>query len=219
MKKIFLLLTLLGFSGAASAALLYNDRLTFESALSSSITDTYQDPAYSFINTDAEMSAVLGETQYTSTGFSDLNLVTGGAGGDMSYCSGCNGSFLLDFTSTSVGDSSGVFGVGFDVTSAQNVFGTYAYITFGNGTTENFLLPDANADTGDYFWGVTDELMISSIHFGLIDGGTNTNNSIQRMALDDLTIGGSASVPEPSTMFLFAIGLLGMAVSVKKRLV
>lgn len=218
MKYFFVIMTLALATSSVNATVLYNDRTTFDGMLGSSVTDDYENAAYDYINTDAAMSAVLGETVYQSTGFTDLNIVTDNTSGDNAYCSGCNGSFLLDFTSTSVGSASGVFGVGFDVHSSQNVFGTTAFVTFGDGSTVNYAL--AAASDMDYFWGITSELLISSIHFGLIDGGTNTDNSVQRMALDDLTIGNelgsSSSVPAPASVLLLGLGLLGLAANRKK---
>src|SRR5207248_5386743 len=49
------------------------------------------------------MSAVVGETEYTSTFYNDTNLVFHFPGStDAIYCSGCNGSYQLSFTTTSV---------------------------------------------------------------------------------------------------------------------
>ena len=50
------------------------------------------------------MDSVHGETSYASTGFSppNFNFVTGPADGDRGYCSGCNGSFRMTFTGTSL---------------------------------------------------------------------------------------------------------------------
>ena len=199
----------------AHAFTLFSDRMGFHNELGTFIVDDYSNPGYlagdridtptSDLHSDASMSAVIGETQYTTTGISNHNKITNQTTGEFVYCAGCNNSYLLDFTSTSVGDSSGVFGVGLDIFDGQNVFGTYAFVTFGNGSTENFLLPDVNA-----FWGITSDLSIASIHFGLEDGGTNTSNSVQRMAMDNLTIGSKAtSTPEPSA--LLGLGTLALA--------
>ena len=168
---------------------IYSDRAVFESQLVTSVIDDYNKNLYvNRFYSNAEMSAVLGETIYQSTSFS--NQVRGPG----YYCTGCNGSFLLDFMSTSVSDASGVFGVGLDIVSGENVFGTIAFVTFGDGSTMNYSIPDANPGTGDLFWGITDSLSISSIHFGLVDGGTNRDNSVQRMALDNLTIGSAVQI-------------------------
>ncbi|MFG6095133.1 PEP-CTERM sorting domain-containing protein [Leptothoe sp. ISB3NOV94-8A] len=226
-KKSLMALTgtaVMSFAVAESAVAftIFSDRPTFENQLETFIVDDYSDPGYAAgdifdiavfdIHSDANMSSIIGETQYTTTGGADDNFIPSQAS-DRYYCAGCNGSFLLDFTSTSVGDSSGVFGVGFDIEgTAEAVFGTFAFVTFGDGSTDNFFLPEFQ----DVFWGITSDLNISSIAFGLEDGGTNTDNDVQRMALDNLTIGSnptpSESVPEPATLLgLLAIGGLGLA--------
>lgn len=216
MKKYVIACAFALTATSVNATVLYNDRTIFEGTLGTSIVDDYENPAYAFNNTNAEMSAVLGETTYETTGFDNWNLVTNITGDDHAYCAGCNGSFLLDFNSTSVSETGGVYGVGFDVHSAESVRGSTAFVTFGDGTTENYTLADAS--DMDYFWGITSELLISTIHFGLVDGGVNTSGT-QRMSLDDLTIGneaGSNAVPAPASLLLLGIGLLGLAASRKK---
>ena len=193
----------------AQAAMIFNDRMAFESQLGTSVTDDYNDPTYNIATyTDTDMSDILGETRYETTGFSNLNIITENDG-EQVYCSGCNGSYLLDFTNTSVGTAAGVFGVGLDVWGEQNVLGTTAFVTFGDNSTANFAIPDVGS--GSEFWGITDSLLIRSIHFGLVDGGSNTSGS-QRMAMDNLTIGAAASVspvPVPAAVWLFATALAG----------
>lgn len=162
----------------ASAAnpVFYNDQTTFSGQLTASVIDTYSNPAYIFFQGDAAMSAVLGETDYQSTGFNNINIVSGGA-----YCAGCNGSFRLTFTSTSVGTAQGVHGVGFKVQIHDQIVPYYAYITYADNTTQNVALPPAGN-----FWGVTAPERITSIHLGLSNAGTTQNGSF---AIDDLIIG------------------------------
>jgi len=210
MNRILCLALLSLLSLPSQSAMLYSDRTLFASTLSSSITDGYDDPPYTsdFYN-NADMSAIIGETAYQSTGFTELNLVSG-SGAGRHYCSGCNGSFLLDFTSTSVGTSAGVFGVGFDIFGDENVFGTTAFVTFGDGSTTNYAIPDASM--GQFpFWGITDSLLIASIHFGGLDGATT---QATRMALDNLTIGSMgdvSAIPVPAAFWLFGTALAGLA--------
>lgn len=200
----------------AHAAIIYSDQADFEATLGNSFIDDYSDDAYrrgdevnastfdSFSN--AAISAIMGETVYRSTGFDDMNFIVGQLAGDYAYCAGCNGSFLLDFTSTSVGTDTGVFGVGLSIYGEERVFGTIAFVTFGDGSTSNFVLPAA-VEGESPFWGITSSALISSIHFGLEDGQTTTSS---RMALDSLIIGSASDIPEPSTLFLslLAGGLL-----------
>lgn len=223
--------TVLGVTALAAPAeafTIFSDRSLFESQLDTFIVDDYSDQGYSAgdlldfptfdRHSNANMSSILGEAQYTSTGFPDNNFILGQNLGDPYYCAGCNGSFLLDFTSTSVGTSDGVFGVGFDIEGVEEgVLGTVAFVTFGDGSTDNFFLPEFV----DAFWGITSDLQISSIAFGLENGDTNTDNSVQRMALDNLTIGSSemaADVPEPaSTLAFLAFGATAAGAAMKKK--
>ena len=88
LRKIGLALggALLAFGSAGVAnAVVFDNRGAFEATLGSSITDDYSSPGYfagdvfDFGNFDfhssANMSAVFGETRYTSTGFVDNNIV------------------------------------------------------------------------------------------------------------------------------------------------
>lgn len=201
----------LAFISFNATATLIGDRTTFESSLGSVVTDDYQNAGYVFVQSDAAMSSVLGETQYTSTGFANNNIVFE-SGGNKYYCAGCNGSFLLDFANTSVSGANGVFGVGFDYFNADSPLYN-AFITYGDGSTDNvaldlFLFPNSQ------FFGVTSPLLISTIHFGLANGGTTQAGSF---VIDDLTIGNSVGVPEPSLIALLSIGLLGIGIARRKK--
>ena len=223
-------LTLVSLASAGVAkAVIFNDRGAFEATLGTSITDDYASPGYlsgdvfdnvtSDTHSDANMSAIFGQTRYSTTGAPDANTVSGQALGNPNYCGGCPGSYLLDFTTTSIGTANGVFGVGLDVlVGLEIVFGTTAFVTYGDGTTENFAIPGGPPFAGSPFWGITDPRLISSIAFGLPNGGTNTDNSVQRMAHDNLTIGMQAQVlPEPATLALFGLGLASLGFAMRRR--
>ncbi|MCX4247596.1 MYXO-CTERM sorting domain-containing protein [Paraliomyxa miuraensis] len=162
-------------SARAATPTYYNNLAAFEADIIVSVTDDYQNPAYVFNQSDAVMSAVIGETDYMTTGHLNWNLVVGGG----HYCAGCNGSFQLSFQTTSVGNVVGVNGAGFDIASSDNTY--FAYITFGDGTTANIQLPPAGT-----FWGVAAPERIQSIHVGLSGGGSTTNGYIE---IDDLIVG------------------------------
>ncbi|MCH9687183.1 MAG: hypothetical protein K0V04_37455 [Deltaproteobacteria bacterium] len=164
----------------------YNDAVTFGTDINLTVTDDYSNPGYVFIQDNALMSGVLGEVDYMSTGFNNLNIITNMAN-DPRYCAGCNGSFELSFQTTSVGDATGVVGVGFDIDSHSQNQPYFAFITFADGTTDNIQLPPAPA-----FWGVAAPERIERIHVGLTMGGTTQSGSI---SIDNLTVGDGVAGP------------------------
>jgi hypothetical protein len=184
-----------------ASTIVYTDSATFFNQLGVLITDQYTSPGYAFTQTDAQMDAVFNETQYDATGNPNTDIVF-----DDEYCGGCNGSFLLSFDHTTLLDSSnGVFGVGMEI--ANNDGGPFydAFVTFGDGSTANFTLPTG---TPAGFWGITSSLDVSSIAFGLADGGTTTAGAF---SITDLTIGSAESpVPEPKSLLGLAAALLAM---------
>lgn len=191
-------------SSAIAAPTYFAARPAFSSQLGSSVTDDYSNPGYIFIQNNSAMSAVLGETDYRSTGFTDWNIVSD----DGKYCAGCNGSFELSFTTTSVGDANGVFGVGLDVQLNNDYF---AFVTFGDGSTDNVQVLGGNFFG---FFGLTSPQEVKSIHFGLTGGGSTQIGYLQ---IDNLTIGAAgAAVPEPTTTGLVALALLGLAATRRK---
>ena len=189
-------------TSASAVTTTYNDRTTFEATLNTMVTDDYSSAGYDVNNdvnsidilSDAEMSAVCGETDYTATGFSNINIISNQAQ-DPKYCAGCNGSFLLGFTTTSVGNGTGVFGVGFEYfnTSANELY--HAFVTFGDSSTVDLGLDQVTSSTSglNTFFGITSDLLISSIHLGFANGVTTTAGSF---GIDNLTIG-SGSEPLP----------------------
>jgi hypothetical protein len=206
---------------SAGTTSLFGDRPSFLATLGASVTDDYSAAGYQSgdvsngtsvdIFTNAGMSAVLGETDYASTYFANDNYVQtvpSIAPGPF-YCAGCDGSFRLGFTSTSVGTGLGVYGVGLDLVLSG---GTTAFVTFGDGSSIDYGLP-----TGG-FWGLTDDRRISSIHFGLPGGGAVLDPATA-IAIDNLTIGASiAPVPVPPALPLIAAALAGLVALRARRL-
>lgn len=222
--RLFFFATLLGMLtaliGAASAAsaVVFDNRVAFEAQLNDIVIDGYELPAYSAggdfggaskTHTDAQMNAIFGETIYKTTGFLNFNRILRQNSGNHFYCAGCNGSYELDFTDTSVGTTSGVYGVGLNLIPTEPLYGTIAYVTYGNGTTENIAISEA---TG--FWGITAPLLIAKIHFGGLNGATSKNVFAERMAMDNLTIG--MSVPECSSFAAALLALGGLYISRRK---
>ena len=225
MNKYFLFAVLLLASAMSARAdtVTYGSRVAFESVLALSVTDNYEAPGYKpsplTVLNDVVMSSVIGETQYRSTGIANHNVISSAYGlpNNHFYCAGCNGTFEMSFTQTSLGDATGIFGVGFDIYdnhgTSYGALPMRAEITFGDGSTNSFQLPELRYSSGsDYtFFGVSSTLRISSIAI------VNSPNSSASFAIDNLTIG--APVPEPSTLGLGLISMagLGAALRVNKR--
>lgn len=224
LPAVFMLSMLVVGSSEARASTISLDRQSFEAQLISIIVDDYSSPGYFHGNltdlpifdrfSDAAMSAVLGETVYQTTGWVDSDMVSNpDASANRAYCAGCNGSFLLDFTQTSVGSSQGVFGVGFDMIRnyllpsdvsplPPGTLGYHAFVTFGDGSAADFVLPLADQYTVQSFWGITSPDLVRTIHIGLANGGVTQTSAF---IMDNLTIG--AQAPEPTTVVLVGGGL------------
>ncbi|TRY31486.1 hypothetical protein [Aliiglaciecola sp. M165] len=190
-------------SSQSLAGVIYSNVTDFRAQLNSIVFDDYSNDAYEFIQSNAVMSAVLGETQYQSTGFNDLNVVTRGG----TYCAGCNGSFALNFESTSVSNGGGVYGFGFDFLNGGDTLYS-ALVTYADDTTELFALPRSfafNDGSFDSFFGVTSTIGVRLVNIG-IDGLSDVREGY--FELDNLLIG-NTQIPEPSIFILFLAGLLG----------
>ena len=133
---------------ACAATIVYNNSATFSSQLGASFLDTYSlAQGYNEgIYSNADMSAIVGQTAYFTTRFSNSNLVGNNPIGetDGAYCGGCNGSFRFSFAETSYTVAGGVYGAGFEVNFNRPPFAqpsdTYAFVTFTNNSTANFFL-------------------------------------------------------------------------------
>lgn len=172
----------IGTASRAEAATptFYANQAAFQADIVNTVTDDYSNPGYVANQNNAVMSAVLGETDYMTTGFTNHNLVVG-LPLDPRYCAGCNGSFELSFQTTSVGNAVGVNGVGVFVRAHNVGMPYFAFITYGDGTTSNIQMPAAGS-----FWGVAAPERIERIHFGLSMGVSTTNGYFE---IDDLIVG------------------------------
>ena len=213
MRKIAVYLGCLLLSQSLWAYELYSDRSAFLVDTSQIILDDYEARYPNGLSiSDSAMSSVLGETEYVATGHPDGNSAVGkhpGVPGSSNYyCAGCNGSFLLDFTSTSVGDATGVYGVGIDIRENREDFPYFVFVTFGNDATAQHLLPIAifqMVPNDLAFWGIASKQRIRSVHFGLEDGGVTTSGSF---AIDNLVIAGQVAVaPATGSLPLMILGM------------
>lgn len=186
-----------------AATTIHATRTAFQAELVSSFTDSYGAelgyPTGLNILSNAAMSAIAGQTAYTTTGFQNLNIVGFGY-----YCAGCNGSFTLDFTNTSFTKDGGVYGAGFDIRFNANGFYD-ARVNFADGSS---TLYDLTAGLG--FWGITSDLGIASIAIG--PGGNPSQAG--SFGIDNLSIG---AVPEPATWALLVAGFGMIGVGLRRR--
>jgi len=198
---------------AEAGTTIYTDRSSFEASLGASVIDDYSNPGYKYLQSNAVMSSVLGETDYASTGFLpfEINIVDQAPQGEFYYCAGCNGSFILSFTTTSVGTLDGVFGVGFEFINGLDLYG--AFVTFGDGSQKNIDLPVAVPSFPlDTFFGITSGLSIKSIAIGLPNGQAT---NLGTFGIDNLTIG----KPVPGPLPLLGVGAaFGFSRKLKKRI-
>jgi hypothetical protein len=232
LRRLFdfaLILTLAGLpSRAAADPVTFGTRTSFTAAFGSTLVDDFSHSGYRVgdiknstdldIHSDVHMSSVLGETRYQTTGWTDSNIVFA-QDEDAKYCGGCNGSFLLTFANTSIGESGGVLGVAFDFANLYDLLLYGATVTIGDGSMRSYPLPFANTgfarDTPG-FWGIAAPELIYSIHFGTNLGTTVDDTG--SFAIDNLTLGGAplAPVPEPATLVLVASGI-GVAARVRRH--
>jgi MYXO-CTERM domain-containing protein len=168
---------LAGASAEAATPTYYNAQDTFEADVTDNVLDDYTNGGYVFNQSNVQMSGVLGETDYESTGHMNTNIVSGAH-----YCAGCNGSFEFSFLTTSMGEPEGVNGAGFYISSHDIMtLPYYAFVTFADGTTEDVPLPPQGN-----FWGVSAPERIERIHVGLSGGVSTTNGYFE---IDFLIIG------------------------------
>lgn len=129
--------------------------------------------------------------------------------------------YLCGYNTTSGGDSflDVTYNTVFSFDTAINSFGAYftgvqrgdASLTYADGSTVTLTMPVATiSDGGTSFFGFSDiGASIMSISYFTGTGG-------DFVGVDDIRFGNAASVPEPSLLSLFALGIIGMSVYRRK---
>jgi hypothetical protein len=216
-KTMLYVVALTTFSGLVSvsnaATITYSNRAVFEATLAGAITDDYENAGYALLQSNAQMGAVVGQTQYVTTGHTDNNIVFSLGNGHF-YCAGCDGSYRLDFTSTSVSTGGGVYGVGFDYANGGAPL-YHAFITFGDNSSLDVALNEVFFPSFDFF-GITSDRLIKTVAIGLANGDPTQQGE---MVQDNLTIGSriSNAVPEPAALTLLGLGLLAIGATRRRN--
>jgi PEP-CTERM motif-containing protein len=189
-------------AAAAATITIYTDLTTFSAAAGSTVTEDF-----------ADTTLIAGLTVDGNSGGGEPG-ISGGIYQDKANCGICYGA--SGFDDPKLIFSPAVLAVGglWDLTPGGNGGGLTVHITFSDATTADTTIG------GNYvgFFGITSNVAISSI--GLAQVGLTGNG--ETFALDDLRIsgqssgggggegGGGTQVPEPSTVILTSIGLLGL---------
>ena len=192
---------------ADAAFVVFNDRATFENALSSFATATFNGRDVGFIPSGTSFGSALdpvatifhtstagGESSpepriapvsSTTSPFGKGNFFIGDIGGSSS-----SGTYTFDFANAPMTNA---FGADFNSASLLN-------FSFNNGETASLAM-DSTLGNGTGFFGILADSSFTSVTFGT-NGGAN-----EFFRMDDLTrgIGEFAAVPEPASMALFAL--------------
>lgn len=182
-----------GMLGSAQATvMIYTDRTSFEAAISGAVTEDFSDTTLA-----SPLSSITGSGAVTPS-------ITGGHLYDIID----NGSSI----DTVFNFSSGVYSFGGDWDFSPGGAGTGIAFTTANGTTTNIgelLNSGGTAFTG--FWGFVSTDAFTSV--GLSEG-SNPLGIQETYYLDNLTF---STVPEPGTLALMGVGILGFAFASRRK--
>ena len=178
---------------AESATLAHFDRGSLEATLGSFQVEDYAGVPNLALGTLLDRVLGPGVPIHRSTGGGVQNQVF------LEIYNATNTSFRITFTNTEFGTSDGVFGVGFDY--SQSIDDWNAFVTFGDGSTQEFDLAVSAYPTFEFF-GITSNLLIRDVHVSLPGGEAGEADAA--FFLDNLTWG---MVPEPGGLGLVGLGL------------
>jgi len=201
--KIILSFVLLTITLNASATLIYNDRAEWEAAVGSFTTDTYNEVVTDqvFVTLDRGDYVLDGSTanDISDSFIRDLLLDVA------SYAYGPENPVLSNSTRVNVGGMTGSFFITFD--SKINAFG-FDIINYDNGNDKASIAIDGNVVAS-----FPEEDTMS--FFGFIGGAVSQVEIIADSdptyhAFDNVSYR-TVDVPEPSTLAIFALGMIGLA--------
>ncbi len=200
MLKAALAGLILSISGFANAGLItYDDRTVFENTLSSFNTQSFEGlaSAGSLFNTTLPAGLTIGDVSYQSIGSSNyiavvdpafsLSLYDRGTGAVIHSPDGGYMRMMLPSDIFAIGADFSTIFRGFDVMSIEFSTGDTSTVTAGDPWT---------------FKGFISDQEIQWVQFGGVS---------DYPLMDNFTYGTTVDVPEPSTLAIFALGMIGLA--------
>ena len=213
MRKTIAMMLLSIASLPVSASVVYTDATLFGSATAGATTEDFESSA---------LSGSTGGGAVTSLMFSDFSVSTSPAAAkvlDTTFTFSQNttpGGAKYLYLDTDLGNVGSISTFSFD-SAVSSVGFFYTYNPTWDATTnldvmigaDTFTLGPVSTD-GVGFWGITDVASFSSFQ---IDSGT-----ISGFGIDDMRYGGAtSSVPEPASLALMGLGLVGIGFSRRKK--